>query len=147
MCSEYTLLKSLERRDALRYVESQIKAHHGQAQALIDAFAKHLGHRDVIESFIDYNIRLIATLRKMQTVLADNINQSKSIKTMEAKTNLSAQAEGLKKTNAVLKQLCQLLKEKAKENGEDYTETEEIIKECDERDKELDSYINEDSNE
>ena len=83
LCGEYALLKSLERRDALRYVESQIKAHHGQAQALIDAFAKHPGHRDTIECFIDSTIQQIALLRKMQTVLANNNNQLNS-ETMES---------------------------------------------------------------
>ena len=83
LCGEFALLKSLERRDALRYVESQIKAHHGQAQALIDAFAKHPGHRDTIECFIDHDIKQIALLRKMKAVLTNNNNLLKTTKTME----------------------------------------------------------------
>ena len=48
---EYKLLTSLERRDALLYIDSQIDAQCGQAKRLIEAFTKHPGHRDVIESF------------------------------------------------------------------------------------------------
>lgn len=65
---EYKLLTSLERRDALLYIESQIDAQCGQAKRLIEAFTKHPGHRDVIESFIDYNIKQLVTLSKIRNI-------------------------------------------------------------------------------
>lgn len=83
LCGEYALLKSLESRDALMYIDEQIKAHCGQANGLVEAFTRHPAHRDTIECFIDHDIKQIALLRKMQTVLTNNNNQLKTTKTME----------------------------------------------------------------
>jgi len=83
LCGEYALLKSLESRDALVYIDEQIKAYCSEANGLLDAYTRHPAHRDVIEGFIDSTIQQIALLRKMQTVLANNNNQLNS-ETMES---------------------------------------------------------------
>ena len=83
LCGEYALLKSLESRDALLYIDEQIKAHRGQANGLLDAYTRHPAHRDTIECFIDHDIKQIALLRKMKAVLTNNNNLLKTTKTME----------------------------------------------------------------
>lgn len=82
LCGEYALLKSLESRDALMYIDEQIKAHCSKANGLVEAFTRHPAHRDTIECFIDHDIKQIALLRKMKAVLTNNNNQLNS-ETME----------------------------------------------------------------
>ena len=64
---EYKLLTSLERRDALQYVESRIKTSYGLANELIGTFARC--PNSIVESLIDGEILQLKTLSQIRSIL------------------------------------------------------------------------------
>ena len=69
---EYKLLTSLERRDALQYVEDQIDGQYRLAKRLIDAFANNPAQRDIIESLLDSSIKQLVALSKIRNIFIIN---------------------------------------------------------------------------